>query len=830
MEQFRDTIEETLGNSGAVELLSSVLNSLDTPVAITDSSGKLVFANKAGALEADAAGGNIDDYDTETEVALGDGKKIIVKSRTSQKAISADMPVQDVAAQFEAGGLLSAILDELPVSVFVKDSELRHVFVNKANETIFQRPRTDVIGKSDMELYDAAISAPLMLIDKNVVETGATRCDHDLFEREGEDNLVLRTTKTRVVDKSGAKLLVGISVDMTEDKRREAELDQARHLAETAERSKSEFLANMSHEIRTPMNGVMGMAELLAATELDSKQRMFTDVIVKSGSALLTIINDILDFSKIDAGQLELMPEPFCLAEAIEDVATLVSSRVAEKDLELIVRVDPGLPEMVVGDVGRIRQIVTNLMGNAVKFTEQGHVYVNVNGAEDVQGNCRLEFRVEDTGIGIPEDKLQKVFEKFSQVDTSATRRHEGTGLGLSIASSLVKLMDGEIGVESKLGQGSTFWFTITLPVHGSGARDLVAPVDISNSRVLIIDDNEVNRSILSEQLDVWQFEHAACVSGHEGLQVMRMAVAQSMAPDLIILDYQMPEMTGADVLREMRGDPQLKNIPVIILTSVDSSEANRALSGLGAEATLTKPTRSSLMLETMVEVISRARAKNQAADRPASFSELAARVSTAKAPQLNGAEPKPQPAPSVSQVAKPIEKNKGEAIIPASDSVAKNDDAKDSVTQHPMADGLAKAPKAAPQESRLDILVAEDNEVNQIVIRQILEESGYSFKIVENGRLAVASYKVHRPRLILMDVSMPEMNGFEATIGIRELEQESGAYTPIIGVTAHALKGDMEKCLDAGMDDYISKPISVSKLNEKLDKYLKGSRVAKVA
>jgi signal transduction histidine kinase len=208
-------------------------------------------------------------------------------------------------------------------------------------------------------------------------------------------------------------LLVGISVDMTADKRREAELDQARHLAEMAERSKSEFLANMSHEIRTPMNGVMGMAELLAATELDSKQRMFTDVIVKSGSALLTIINDILDFSKIDAGQLELMPEPFCLAEAIEDVATLVSSRVAEKDLELIVRVDPGLPELVVGDVGRIRQIVTNLMGNAVKFTEQGHVYVNVNGAEDAQGNCRLEFRVEDTGIGIPEDKLEKCSTSF---------------------------------------------------------------------------------------------------------------------------------------------------------------------------------------------------------------------------------------------------------------------------------------------------------------------------------------------------------------------------------------------------------------------------------
>src|SRR5690606_7755642 len=266
------------------------------------------------------------------------------------------------------------------------------------------------------------------------------------------------------------------------------------------------FLANMSHEIRTPMNGVLGMAELLVRTELDARQRTFADVILKSGTALLTIINDILDFSKIDAGQLSLDPAPFRLAEAIEDVATLVSSRAVEKALELIVRVDPAMPPVVVGDVGRIRQIVTNLVGNGVKFTERGHVLVDVGGRVE-SGVAHVTVRVEDTGIGIPEAMLKTVFEKFSQVDSSSTRRHEGTGLGLAIASRLVSLMGGEMGVESTLGQGSAFWFSVPLPVHEDMEPARPVPVDVSGARVLVIDDNAVNRDILVEQLRSWKFD-----------------------------------------------------------------------------------------------------------------------------------------------------------------------------------------------------------------------------------------------------------------------------------------------------------------------------------
>ena len=552
---------------------------------------------------------------------------------------------------------------------------------------------------------------------------------------------------------------------------RETALKNATKAAESAERAKSEFLANMSHEIRTPMNGVMGMAELLNATELDSKQKMFTDVIVKSGASLLTIINDILDFSKIDAGQLALDPAPFELATAFEDVATLVSSKVAEKDLELILRIDPGLPKMLVGDAGRLRQIITNLLGNAVKFTEKGHVFVNVEGVTkpDGDGNVtELKVSVEDTGIGIREDERQTVFSKFNQVDTSATRKHEGTGLGLSIAASLVKLMDGEIGVESTLGVGSTFWFTAKLSVHGEAVAKRIIPGDISGARILIIDDNSVNRSILTEQMASWHFDSAAACSGPEGLKVMRTAIQNGIDIDLVILDFQMPIMSGGDVLQEMRNDPLLKDIPVVMLTSVDSSKINLQLSQLGVEANLTKPARSSVLLNTIMQSIANTRVK-------------ASRETT-----------------SIRDAA-----NNNNETCPALQSPAAN--------------------IVTSEKQNMDILVAEDNEVNQILFKQILEDTKLAFKIVENGRLALANYKVQQPKIILMDVSMPEMNGKEATQAIRAYEKENGlSRTPIIGVTAHALNGDMEACLDAGMDDYLSKPVSPDKLTLKIRQWMK--------
>ena len=543
-----------------------------------------------------------------------------------------------------------------------------------------------------------------------------------------------------------------------------ASMEQARVKAESADRAKSEFLANMSHEIRTPMNGVLGMAELLVRTDLDQRQKTFADVILKSGNALLTIINDILDFSKIDAGQLSLDPAPFRIGEAIEDVVTLVSTRIAEKDLELIVRVDPDLPACVVGDVGRIRQIVTNMVGNAVKFTEKGHVLVNVSGHQQ-DGIAQVSVTVEDTGIGIPDDMKERVFEKFSQVDASSTRRHEGTGLGLAIAARLVRLMGGEIQVTSTLGKGSTFWFTVPLEVHEDINPAKPVPIDISGARVLVIDDNKINRDILLEQLRSWHFDCAAAENGHVGLAFLDRAVELGTKVDCIILDYQMPDINGLEVARRIAANPATWNIPVLLLTSVDQAITGPLTAETGISAHLNKPARASALLETLVAVMQTARSTPR----------------TARIQRL------PQPA------------------------------------VRPVAVQLPQLPQARSRHGandKLDILVAEDNEVNQLVFSQILDGLGLTYRIAANGRLAMEMHRQFRPRLILMDVSMPQMNGLEATAAIREHEG-TDAHTPIIGVTAHALKGDREKCIEAGMDDYLAKPISPNKLAAKINAWM---------
>ena len=578
---------------------------------------------------------------------------------------------------------------------------------------------------------------------------------------------------------------------------------EALEKAKAADKAKSEFLANMSHEIRTPMNGVMGMAELLAKTDLDTKQAMFADVIIKSGTALLTIINDILDFSKIDAGQLELDPARFSLQEAIEDVATLLSSKVAEKDLELAVRVEPNMPSHFVGDVGRIRQIITNLVSNAVKFTEEGHVLIEVSAedASDAEKKSKIRVQITDTGIGIAKDLQQKIFEKFSQVDESATRKHEGTGLGLAIAASLVELMDGEIGLESEPGGGSQFWVELTLPVDSTGVREVSVPDDFKHSRILIVDDNEVNRSILSEQMADWQFDAAACSSGAEALTLLKAMVEQGIKVDAIILDYQMPGMNGADVLQQLREDPNLMTVPVIMLTSVDQMQDGSTFSSLGIEGHLLKPARSTLLKNMIIRVLQDDRDRQRAT---LSGIEMAKRVGNQVSP----------PADLEPLAAQP-EHASDPANAPTTTPVA------------PSQTSQEVRPSAAANDQPLDLLVAEDNEVNQIVFRQILQATGLSFDIVGNGKLAVEAYRNRTPKVICMDVSMPVMNGHDATRQIRSLEAGTDRHTPIIGVTAHAMTGDMEKCIDAGMDDYLTKPVSPQKLEEKIKRWLGDSRAS---
>ncbi|MGI9351861.1 MAG: ATP-binding protein [Rhizobiaceae bacterium] len=383
-----------------------------------------------------------------------------------------------------------------------------------------------------------------------------------------------------------------------------AELEAASKDAMQADRAKSEFLANMSHEIRTPMNGVMGMAELMMKTELTDKQRGFSEIILRSGNALLTIISDILDFSKIDAGQMELDPVPFRLRSALDDAATLVSTKVAEKDLELVVRVDHNLPDTFTGDVGRLRQIIINLLSNAIKFTERGHVLLNVDGSVS-DGDATLSFCVEDTGIGIPAEKMDLIFDKFRQADESATRKHQGTGLGLAISSALIELMGGKLTVDSEVGVGSKFAFEITMPTVLSHEKIAKTPDEVVGSRILVVDDNSVNRSILAENLASWKFDGASVESGKEAMTFIDMARENGIDIDCIILDYHMPGMSGAEVARALRNNPLTAKIPIVMLTSVDQMEDGKTFSSLGIDGHLVKPARASVLLEILLSVLS---------------------------------------------------------------------------------------------------------------------------------------------------------------------------------------------------------------------------------
>ncbi|MBZ9793340.1 response regulator [Rhizobium sp. 3T7] len=556
---------------------------------------------------------------------------------------------------------------------------------------------------------------------------------------------------------------IALFTDVTEAKQREAELERLLSRAEAADRVKSEFLANMSHEIRTPMNGVLGMAELLAKTDLDTRQKTFIDIIVKSGNALVTIINDILDFSKIDAGQMTLRRTTFDLVDAIEDVATLLSSSAAEKNIELLVRTAPDLPSAVIGDAGRFRQIITNLIGNAVKFTERGHVLVDVCFTPGAQDEIMASIRVEDTGIGIPGDKLESIFDKFSQIDTSSTRRHEGTGLGLAITTGLVDLFGGYLEVDSQPGEGSVF--TVNLPFVVAAARlaPKPLPVNVRGARVLIVDDNAVNRQILTEQLAVWGFDGAAAGDGLEAVAILEAADELGIEIDAVVLDYQIPGMNGAEIARKLRADCRFERLPIIFLTSMDISGTEKDFAALNGQAYLMKPARANVMRNTIVDVVRTSRTK-----------QIATAVNMF---------------PNVQETAP--------SLLPKVESSER------------MPAGF------------IDVLVAEDNEVNQIVFKQILQKTDVSFLVVSNGQEAVEAWDRYTPRIIMMDVSMPVMNGHDATRAIRDRERGQGHRVPIIGVTAHALDVDRDLCLEAGMDDCMSKPISPELLEEKLGLWL---------
>jgi two-component system sensor histidine kinase/response regulator len=651
--------------------------------------------------------------------------------------------------------LLRALMDNLPHNIYFKDTRSRFLRINKALARSFGlRETTEALGKTDADFFTNEHAQQALRDEQEILRSGQPLLDKEEKETWPDGHVTWVSTSKMPLRSPEGEIVgtFGISRDITERKHAQEQLQAAKAAAEVANRAKSEFLATMSHEIRTPMNGLIGMLDLLLDTQPTAQQHVYLNLASQSAETLLRLLNDILDFSKIEAGKLELESVDFALRDTLGDTLHTLARRASEKGLELTYHVPPDIPDGLVGDPGRLCQVIVNLVGNAIKFTEQGEIIVAAMVESRVEDRVRLHFTVTDTGPGVPPEKQGIIFEAFRQADSSMSRRYGGTGLGLAIASHLVELMDGRMWAESRLGRGSTFHFTVAMSLRkGSSIKPAAKLETLQDLRVLVVDDNETNRLILAEMLSSWHMKPTAVGDGQDALTEMIRAANDGEPFRLALLDGMMPQMDGFALAEQIRRTPALGGTLLIMLSSAGNPADGARCHALGIDHCLIKPVKQSELLDSIVATLG---------------------VTTTEE-------------------------------LP---------------------------PQATMQERRdhispLRILLAEDGLVNQKVAVSLLEQRGHRVTVANNGQEALAALDHESFDVVLMDVQMPAMDGFEATAFIRQKEEEAGVHIPIIAITAHAMKGDRERCLAAGMDGYIAKPIRAKDLYAAVEGIVAGAR-----
>jgi len=667
--------------------------------------------------------------------------------------------------------LLDAFMENIPENVYFKDDKSRFVRISHrmASDRGFADPSM-AIGKTDFDFFSPELAALKLEDEQEIMRTGmpVVGKEEDSTLENGAQRWVV-TYKVPFKDRSGHTVgTLGISHDITERKlaaqelahqagelrRTNQTLEQLANAAQAASRAKGEFLANMSHEIRTPLNGVIGMTELALETDLTREQREYLETVRFSAESLLSVINDILDFSKIEAGKVDLEAIDFDLRECLEYTLKTLALRADEKNLELLCEVSPDIPELLRGDPNRLRQIMVNLVGNAIKFTREGEVAIKVESSGSNHDRCQLHFTVSDTGVGIQKEKLETIFDSFSQADTSTTREFGGTGLGLTISRRLVEMMGGRIWVESEYGKGSAFHVTVDLlrsqEVALSEYSGPAQPGVLTGASVLVVDDNRTNRRILEGLLTNWGMKATLASDGDSAIAALQAARDLGSPFNLILADMHMPKMDGFALIERIGSEKDSSTPAIMMLTSGGNRNDAARCEALGVAAYLLKPIRRAELREAIERVL--------------------------------GA----------------VSENRQEALI----------------TERNLADGRDR-------NSALRILLAEDNEVNQRVATRLLEKRGHSVTIAGNGQQALDALSDAEFDLVLMDVQMPEMDGLEATAALRTREAKTGHHQPVIAMTALVMKGDRERCLAAGMDGYLTKPIRPRELDEVLEQYI---------